>query len=81
MANRVFQADSGRFQGAILAPDRLTFLSVQGFAVLSLKLGYKAKKQIDPATLSAADMNETNAVLAAIDVNDDMQNVCAGLAG
>ena len=49
--------------------------------MLSFKLGYKAKKQIDPATLSAADMNETNAVLAAIDVNDDMQNVCAGLAG
>ena len=75
------QADSGRFQGAILGPNRLKFLSVQGFAVLSLKLGYKAKKAIDPATLSAADMNEIEAFLAVIDANGDVENVYAGLAG
>ena len=49
--------------------------------MLSAKLGYKAKSPIDPATLSAADMNEVEAFLAAIDANDDVQNVYAGLAG
>ena len=52
----------------------------QGFTVLSAKLGYKAKNPIDPATLSAADMEELEAFLAAIDANDDVQHVFAGLA-
>ncbi|OYY85926.1 MAG: YebC/PmpR family DNA-binding transcriptional regulator [Polaromonas sp. 28-63-22] len=56
-------------------------LPAQGFTVLSAKLGYKAKNPIDPATLSAADMEEVEAFLAAIDANDDVQNVFAGLAG
>ena len=56
-------------------------LPAQGFAVLSAKLGYKAKNPIDPASLSAADMGEVEAFLAAIDANDDVQNVFAGLAG
>ena len=56
-------------------------LPAQGFIVLSAKLGYKAKNPVDPATLSATDMNEVEAFLAAIDANDDVQNVYAGLAG
>jgi len=56
-------------------------LPAQGFTVLSAKLGYKAKNPIDPATLSAADMEEVEAFLATIDANDDVQNVFAGLAG
>ena len=56
-------------------------LPAQGFTVLSAKLGYKAKNPIDPATLSAADLDEVEAFLAAIDANDDVQNVFAGLAG
>ena len=56
-------------------------LPAQGFTVLSAKLGYKAKNPIDPATLSAADLDEVEAFLAAIDANDDVQNVFVGLAG
>ena len=56
-------------------------LPAHGFTVLSAKLGYKAKNPIDPSTLSAADMHEVELFLAAIDANDDVQNVFAGLAG
>ena len=56
-------------------------LPAQGFNVLSAKLGYKAKNPVDPSTLSAAAMDEVEAFLAAIDANDDVQNVFAGLAG
>ena len=56
-------------------------LPAQGFTVLSAKLGYKAKNPIDPATLSAADMEEVEAFLDAIDANDDVQNVFVGLVG
>ncbi|WP_332774824.1 YebC/PmpR family DNA-binding transcriptional regulator [Polaromonas sp.] len=56
-------------------------LPAQGFSVLSAKLGYKAKNPIDPASLSATDLEEVEAFLAAIDANDDVQNVFAGLAG
>lgn len=56
-------------------------LPAQGFTVLSAKLGYKAKTPIDPATLSAHDLDEVEAFLAAIDANDDVQQVFAGLAG
>ena len=56
-------------------------LPAQGFTVLSAKLGYKAKNPIDPATLSDGEMHEVEAFLAAIDANDDVQNVYAGLAG
>ena len=55
-------------------------LPAQGFTVLSARLGYKAKNPLDPATLSAADMEELEAFLAAIDANDDVQHVFAGLA-
>ncbi len=56
-------------------------LPAQGFTVLSAKLGYKPKNPIDPASLSAADLEEVEAFLAAIDSNDDVQNVYVGLAG
>ncbi|MDP2817948.1 MAG: YebC/PmpR family DNA-binding transcriptional regulator [Polaromonas sp.] len=56
-------------------------LRAQGFTVLSAKLGYKAKNPVDPTTLSASVMEEVEAFLAAIDANDDVQNVFAGLAG
>ena len=55
-------------------------LPAQGFTVLSAKLGYKAKNPIDPGSLSASDMDEVEAFLAAIDANDDVQHVFAGLA-
>ncbi len=56
-------------------------LPAQGFTVLSAKLGYKAKNPIDPASLSAAELEEVEAFLAAIDSNDDVQNIFAGLGG
>jgi YebC/PmpR family DNA-binding regulatory protein len=56
-------------------------LPAQGFTVLSAKLGYKAKNPIDPASLSAEHLEEVEAFLAAIDANDDVQNVFVGLAG
>ena len=56
-------------------------LPAQGFTVLSAKLGYKAKNPLAAASLSTADMQEVEAFLAAIDANDDVQNVYAGLAG
>ena len=56
-------------------------LPAQGFTVLSAKLGYRAKNPIDPATLSAKDLEEVEAFLAAIESNDDVQNIFAGLGG
>jgi len=56
-------------------------LPAHGFTVLSAKLGYKAKNPIDPASLSAAQLEEVEAFLAAIDDNDDVQNVFVGLQG
>ena len=56
-------------------------LPAQGFIVLSAKLGYKPKNPVDPASLSAGDLEEVEAFLAAIDAHDDVQNVFVGLAG
>jgi YebC/PmpR family DNA-binding regulatory protein len=56
-------------------------LPAQGFTVLSAKLGYKPKNPIDPASLGAEQLEEVEAFLAAIDANDDVQNVFVGLAG
>lgn len=56
-------------------------LPAHGFTVLSAKLGYKAKNPVDPASLSAADLEEVEAFLAAIDANDDVQNLFVGLGG
>lgn len=56
-------------------------LPTHGFTVLSAKLGYKSKNPVDPSTLSAEQLEEVEAFLAAIDGNDDVQNVYVGLAG
>ena len=56
-------------------------LAAQGFNVLSAKLGYKPKNPVDPSSLSAAQLEEVEAFLAAIDDNDDVQNVYVSLAG
>lgn len=56
-------------------------LPAQGFTVLTAKLGYKPKNPVNPASLSAGDLHEVEAFLAAIDANDDVQNVYVGLAG
>jgi len=56
-------------------------LPAHGFTVLSAKLGYKPKNPVDPANLSAEHLEEVEAFLAAIDANDDVQNVFVGLAG
>ncbi len=50
-----------------------------GFTVLSAKLGYKPKNPVSAANLSAAQLEDVEAFLAAIDGNDDVQNVFAGL--
>jgi YebC/PmpR family DNA-binding regulatory protein len=52
-----------------------------GFTVLSAKLGWKAKNPVDPTSLSAEALDEVFAFLAAIDENDDVQNVYAGIKG
>jgi len=54
-------------------------LPAQGFTVLSAKLGYKPKNPVDPASLSAEQLEEVEAFLAAIDANDDVQNMFVGL--
>jgi len=56
-------------------------LPAHGFTVLSAKLGYKPKNPVDPANLSPEHLEEVEAFLAAIDANDDVQNVYVGLAG
>ena len=56
-------------------------LPAHGFTVLSAKLGYKPRNPVDPASLGAAELEEVEAFLAAIDAHDDVQNVFVGLAG
>ncbi len=69
----------------ITAPADLDLVSralpTHGFTVLSAKLGYKPKNPVDPANLSAEQLEEVETFLAAIDGNDDVQNVFVGLAG
>jgi YebC/PmpR family DNA-binding regulatory protein len=55
-------------------------LPTHGFTVLSTKLGYQAKNPVDPANLTPEQLEEVEAFLAAIDGNEDVQNVYAGLA-
>jgi YebC/PmpR family DNA-binding regulatory protein len=80
--------EPGEEEGSTLfvtAPTDLDLVSralpEHGFKVLTAKLGYRPKNPIDPASLSAADLEEVEAFLAAIDGNDDVQNVFVGLAG
>jgi len=56
-------------------------LPAHGFTVLSAKLGYKAKNPIDPASMEPGHLEDVESFLAAIDANDDVQNVFVGLAG
>ena len=56
-------------------------LPAQGFTVLSAKLGYKPKNPVNPANLTAEQLEEVEAFLAALDANEDVQNVFAGLGG
>ena len=53
-------------------------LPKHGFTVQSAQLGYRPK---NPVTLSAAERAEVEAFLEAVDADDDVQNVYAGLAG
>ena len=56
-------------------------LPVHGFTVVSAKLGYKPKTPVDPASLTAEQLEEVESFLAAIDGNDDVQNVYVSLGG
>jgi len=56
-------------------------LPAHGFSVLSARLGYRPKNPVNPASLSAGQLDEVEAFLAAIDASDDVQNVFVGLAG
>ncbi len=53
-------------------------LPAHGFIVRSAQLGYRPK---NPVTLGDAERAEVEAFLEAIDADDDVQNVYAGLAG
>ncbi len=52
-------------------------LPAQGFAVQSAHMGYRPK---NPVRLGDAERAEVEAFLEAIDADDDVQNVYAGLA-
>ena len=54
-------------------------LPAQGYTVLSAKLGYRPKNPVSSASLSAEQLEEVEAFLAALDGNEDVQNVYAGL--
>jgi len=56
-------------------------LPAQGFSVLSAKLGYRPKNPIAPDSLNAEQLEEVETFLAALDANEDVQNVFAGLGG
>ena len=50
-----------------------------GFNVLSAKLGYRSKNPVKLSDLTAEQREEVEAFLAAVDANDDVQNVFVGL--
>jgi len=54
-------------------------LPEQGFTVQSAQLGYRPKNPV--TSLSAAEREEVEAFLEAIDSHDDVQNVYVGLGG
>lgn len=56
-------------------------LPTHGFTVLSAKLGYKPKNPIAPDSLTPEQLEEVEEFLAAMDANEDVQNVFAGLGG
>ncbi|KAF4531036.1 hypothetical protein B566_EDAN019039 [Ephemera danica] len=67
----------------ITAPTDLDLVSralpAQGFTVLAAKLGYRPKSPVASSSLSAEQLEEVEAFLAALDANDDVQNVYAAL--
>jgi YebC/PmpR family DNA-binding regulatory protein len=80
--------DAGEEEGATLfltAPADLDLVSralpEHGFTVVSAKLGYRPKNPIDPASLAPEALEEVEAFLAAIDANDDVQEIYVALAG
>jgi YebC/PmpR family DNA-binding regulatory protein len=56
-------------------------LPAHGFTVLSARLGYRPKNPVDPASLSAEQLDEVETFLAALDASEEVQNVFAGLQG
>jgi YebC/PmpR family DNA-binding regulatory protein len=54
-------------------------LPAQGFTVLSAKLGYRPKNPVNPTSLTAEQLDEVEAFLAALDASEDVQSVFAGL--
>ena len=78
-------ADEDGVSVFLTAPTDLDLVSralpAQGFTVLSAKLGYRPKNPVNPASLSAEQLDEVEAFLAALDANEDVQHVYAGLAG
>lgn len=54
-------------------------LPAHGFKLLSSKLGYKPKNPVSAATLTPEQLDEVETFLAALDANEDVQNVFAGL--
>ncbi len=56
-------------------------LPAQGYTVLSARLGYKPKNPVKPDSLSAEQLEEVETFLAALDANEDVQHVYAGLQG
>lgn len=80
--------EAGDEEGTTLfytAPTELDLVSralpAHGFTVLSTKLGYKPKNPVAPDSLSAEQLEEVESFLAALDANEDVQNVFAGLGG
>jgi transcriptional/translational regulatory protein YebC/TACO1 len=84
-AQDVEPADEDGVTVFLTAPTDLDLVSralpAQGFTVLSAKLGYKPKSPVDPASLSAEQLEEVESFLAALDANEDVQNVFAALGG
>jgi YebC/PmpR family DNA-binding regulatory protein len=56
-------------------------LPALGYTVLSARLGYRPKSPIAPDSLSAEQLEEVEAFLAALDASEDVQHVYAGLHG
>ncbi len=54
-------------------------LHANGFNVLSARLGYRPKNPVSAATLNAEQLEEVETFLAALDANEDVQHVFAGL--
>jgi YebC/PmpR family DNA-binding regulatory protein len=84
-AQDVLAADEDGVCVFLTAPTDLDVVSralpAQGYTVLSAKLGYRPKNPVAPDSLNAEQLEEVEAFLAALDANEDVQHVYAGLAG